>query len=83
MKDPLSEAIKMVAIKFHTYIDDNGWIRDPFPRKGFEDNKLRYSNIAMIGIDSDEQLKFFTIDELYEMFIESEQKRLNELKVLK
>ena len=64
---PMSNT-KKTAIEFVTWIDNNGWIRDPFPRKEYSDNKLRYSNIAMIDIHSDDKLKLHTIEELFDMF---------------
>lgn len=57
------------AVYFAEWISDNGWIRDPFPRREFNDEVLRYTNISEIDKDSDEELKIHTIEELYKMFI--------------
>jgi hypothetical protein len=56
------------AKEFAQWIDNNNWICDPFPRKEFNDNLLRYSNIATIDIHSDDKIQLLTIDELYELF---------------
>lgn len=53
------------AIKFAEWVSDN-WIKDPFPRKEFDDDIIRYSNIG--NIDGEEELKIHTIEELYEIF---------------
>ena len=63
----MNEFAEMKAKKFAQWIDNN-WICDPFPRKEFDDNLLRYSNIATIDIHSDDKIKLLTIDELYELF---------------
>jgi len=74
---------KQTAIEFAEWISDNGWIKDPFPQKGFNDDILRYTNIATIDIHSDDKLVILTIEELFEMFekhqAEASQK-LNETK---
>jgi hypothetical protein len=57
------------AIEFSEWISDN-WIKDPFPRKEFDDDIIRYSNIGNIG--GEEQLKLHTIQELYEIFSNEE-----------
>ena len=64
------EEQKQHAIQFITWVDDNHWIRDPFPREEFKDDKLRYSDIAVIDIHSDDKLQVFTIEELYDKFIQ-------------
>jgi hypothetical protein len=64
----MNEFAEMKAKKFAQWIDDNNWICDPFPRKEFNDNLLRYSNISTIDIHSDDKIKLLTIDELYELF---------------
>lgn len=56
------------AILFNEWLNDEGWIRDPFPRKEYDDDKLRYSNIAVISADSEDELSIYTIEELYEKF---------------
>ena len=63
------EEKKQHAIQFITWVDDGAWIRDPFHRKEFNDDQLRYSNIATIDIHSDDKLQVFTIEELYDKFI--------------
>lgn len=64
----MNEFAEMKAKEFTQWIDDNNWIRDPYPREEFNDNLLRYSNIATIDIHSDDEIKLLTIDELYELF---------------
>jgi len=73
-------AVKMVATRFADWIDENGWVKDPFPRKEFNDDKIRYTNIATIDHHSDDKLVMYTTDELYEVFILSERERLEVLK---
>ena len=63
------EEIKQHAIKFITWVNDNGWIRDPFPLKEYNDDKMRYSNIIAVIDSGAEELKAFTIEELYDQFI--------------
>lgn len=74
----MNEFAEMKAKEFAQWIDNNNWICDPFPRKEFNDNLLRYSNIATIDIYSDNKIERYftnrsmndilTIDELYELF---------------
>lgn len=74
----LTECSKMLAINFAEWLNDNHWIKDPFPRKEFDDDIIRYSNIADVDICEDEKLITYTINELYDKFIETEKKRINE-----
>lgn len=68
------------AINFTEWVCDN-WIKDPFPRKEFDDDIIRYTNIG--SIYGEEELKIYTIKELYEIFcievlgIKSKEKNVN------
>jgi len=61
-----------VVIRFAEWISDNRWIRDPLPRKEFDDGRLRYSNIAAIDIESIDNLEVCTIEDLYNRFVTDE-----------
>ena len=71
----MNDFAEMKAKEFAMWIDDNHWIRDSFPHKGFEDDLLRYSNIGTIET-IDDKLELLTIDELYELF-KNEMKQQN------
>lgn len=59
---------KAVAIKFAEYISDEGWIKDPFPRQGHDNDIVKYTNVAVI--DNEADLKILTIEELWDKFNE-------------
>lgn len=56
-----------MVIDFTEWVSDN-WIKDPFPRKEFNDDIVRYTNIASIDYHSDDKLKIYTIEELYSIY---------------
>jgi hypothetical protein len=56
------------AIGFAEWISDEGWIRDPFPRQDFEDDEIRYSNIATVDMETDEKITLKTASELYALY---------------
>jgi hypothetical protein len=74
-KELFEQESKQNAIEFETWLTDEGWIRDPFPRKDFEDCELRYTNIATIDEEVNEKLSCLTITELYDIFINNKQSK--------
>lgn len=56
------------AIEFAEWINENGWIRDPFPVKEFNDDICRWSDIATVDAENNVPLKYRTTEQLYNEF---------------
>lgn len=56
------------AVRFAEWLSDKGFIEEPFPLSAYNDNKRRWSNIAVIDHHSNDKEIVQTTQELYNEF---------------